>query len=169
MRCVVGLNSECTRFSRDNEPEPDVPVSACCPYVIYRCVAPPNNVPVGSYLQYSMLYVAASPCSRNVQHVIFFFFSHPMYYPRTTLALPPSSSSDPGSHSGPSSSLPNTVRGLIFIAIIIQRFLPLLTRVESCLPALLGAPSGDPFLLLRFCKYIQNLTTVGIKLKGQRY
>ena len=45
---------------------------------------------------------------------LFFFFFHPIYYPRTTLALPPSSNSDPGSHSGPSSPLPTKVRAFIF-------------------------------------------------------
>ena len=45
-----------------------------------------------------------------------FFFHHPIYYPCTALALPPSSNSDPGSHSGPSSPLPNTVRTFIFVA-----------------------------------------------------
>ena len=34
-----------------------------------------------------------------------YVFVRPIYYPRTTLALPPSSKSDPGSHSGPSSPL----------------------------------------------------------------
>ena len=38
---------------------------------------------------------------------------HPIYYPRTTLALPPSRNSDPGSHSGPS-SLPTTARAFFF-------------------------------------------------------
>ena len=41
------------------------------------------------------------------------FFGRPIYYPRATLALPPSSNSDPGSHNGPSSPLPTTVRASI--------------------------------------------------------
>ena len=61
-----------------------------------------------------------------------FVFFHPIPYPRVTLALPPSSSSDPGSHSGPSSPLPTTVRAFIFIATKIQHFLPSPTRVELC-------------------------------------
>ena len=44
----------------------------------------------------------------------FFLFLHSIYYPRTPLALPPSSNSDPGSHSRPSSPLPTTVRDFIF-------------------------------------------------------
>ena len=45
--------------------------------------------------------------------------------------LPPSSSSDAGSHSGPSSPLPTTsVRAFVFIARITQHFLPSSTRVE---------------------------------------
>ena len=52
------------------------------------------------------------------------FFPHPIYYPRTTLALPPSSNSDPGSHSGPSSPIPTTLRAFIFIARRIQHFFP---------------------------------------------
>ena len=35
-----------------------------------------------------------------------FIYFYPIYYPRTTLALPPSNNSDPGSHSGPSSPSP---------------------------------------------------------------
>ena len=38
----------------------------------------------------------------------FFLFFHPIYYLPTTLALPPGSSSDPGSRSGPSPLLPTT-------------------------------------------------------------
>ena len=45
---------------------------------------------------------------------LFLILLHPIYYPRTTLALPPSSNSDPGSHSGPSSPVPTTVRAFIF-------------------------------------------------------
>ena len=59
-----------------------------------------------------------------------FFFSYPIYYPRTTLVLPPSSNSDQGSHSGPPSPFPTTVRAFVFIASIIQHFLPLSTCVE---------------------------------------
>ena len=46
----------------------------------------------------------------------FFFFFHPIYYPRTTLALPPTSDADPGSHSGPSFPLSTTVRVFFFIS-----------------------------------------------------
>ena len=67
---------------------------------------------------------------------------HPIYYPRTTLALPPTSNSDPGSHSGRSSSLPTSARAFIFIARRIQHFLPSSTRVELYLPTLLGALSS---------------------------
>ena len=48
------------------------------------------------------------------QHCFVFF--HPIYYPCIALTLLPSSSSDPGSHSGPFSPLPTTVRAFIFIA-----------------------------------------------------
>ena len=65
-----------------------------------------------------------------------------MHYPRTTLALPPSSNSDPGSHSGPSFPLPTTVRAFIFIARRIQHFLPSSTRVELYLPTLLDTLSS---------------------------
>ena len=60
-----------------------------------------------------------------------FFFLHPIYYPRTTLALPLSSNSDPWSHRGPSSPLPTpAVRAFIFIASRIQHLLPSSTWVE---------------------------------------
>ena len=42
------------------------------------------------------------------------FVLHPIHYPRTTLALPPSSNSDQGSNRGPSSSLPTSARAFIF-------------------------------------------------------
>ena len=41
-----------------------------------------------------------------------FFFLIPFFCPRITLALPPSSSSDPGSHSGPFFPLPTKVRAI---------------------------------------------------------
>ena len=72
-------------------------------------------------------------------------FCHPIYYPRTILALPPSSNSDPGSYSGPSFLLPTTVRAFIFIARRTQHFLPSSTRVELC--------SQQLILFLHFCKY----------------
>ena len=65
-----------------------------------------------------------------------------MFHPRTTLALPPRSTSDPGSHNGFSSFLPTTVRAFIFFARRIQHFLPSSTRVELYLPMLLGALSS---------------------------
>ena len=64
-------------------------------------------------------------------------FSHPIYYPRTTLALPPSSSSITqirGQLSRLFSPLPTTVRAFIFIARIMHHFLPSSARVESYRP-----------------------------------
>ena len=46
------------------------------------------------------------------------------------LQLPPIRNSDPGSHSRHSSSLPTAVRAFASIAIIIQHFFPLSTRVQ---------------------------------------
>ena len=62
----------------------------------------------------------------------FSFFGHPIHYryPRTTFAPPPSSNSDPRSHSGPFSPLLTTVPTFIFIARRIQLFFPSSTRVE---------------------------------------
>ena len=37
-----------------------------------------------------------------------YFFFHPIYYPRTTIAIPPSNTSYPGSQGGPSSPLPTS-------------------------------------------------------------
>ena len=96
-----------------------------------------------------------------------FFFGHPIYYPRTTLVLPPSSDSDPRAHSGRSSPLPTTVGAFIVIARIIQHFLPSSTRVELYLPTLLGALSSYP-ILFTFRNNRQNLTTVGIELKDKQ-
>ena len=83
----------------------------------------------------------------------FFFFLNPIYYLRITLALPPSSRSDPGSHIGPSFPLPTTVRAFIFIARNIQHFLPSSTRVKLHLPTLLGALSS----LLFFCIFASEV------------
>ena len=47
--------------------------------------------------------------STNRLPKLLLFFFHPICCPRATLALPPSSNSDPGSHSGSSSSLSTTV------------------------------------------------------------
>ena len=58
------------------------------------------------------LYVARLCEPGKTSH--FFFASHPIHYPRNTLALPPSSKSDPGSHSGPFFPLPNEVRAFNF-------------------------------------------------------
>ena len=55
-------------------------------------------------------------CGSNNIPLQHFFFFHSIYYARTTLALPPKSTSDPGSHSGPSSSLPTSARAFMFIA-----------------------------------------------------
>ena len=53
---------------------------------------------------------------KNDVQSTFFSFLPPIYYPRTTLALLPSSNLDPGSRSGPSSPLPTTVRAFILTA-----------------------------------------------------
>ena len=66
-------------------------------------------------------------------YIYIYYFLRPIYYPRTTRALPPSSNSDPWSDSGPSFPLPTTVRAFNFVARRIQHFLPSSTRVELCL------------------------------------
>ena len=63
-----------------------------------------------------------------VEIFIPFIISH---YSSSPPALPPSSNSDPGLHSGPSSPLPTTVRAFIFIARIFQHFLPSSTCIEE--------------------------------------
>ena len=96
-----------------------------------------------------------------------FFFLYPVYYPRNSLALPPSSNSDLGSHSGCSSSLPTSARAFIFIARRTQHFLPSSTRVELYLLTLLGALSSYPLFFA--CLQIKsNLIMVGIELKNKQ-
>ena len=108
-------------------------------------------------------------CGSNNIPLQHFFFLHPtVYYPRTTLALPPSSNSDPGSHSGPTSSLPTLARAFIFIARRSQYFLPSSTRVEVYLPTLLGALSSDPFFIFTFYQKKSNIIMVKIKLKDKQ-
>ena len=68
-----------------------------------------NNVVLSSYVYslhvsvFFLLYCNITPSTNLVfnVHLLLLFFSHPIYYPRSTLALPPSSNSDPGPHSGP--------------------------------------------------------------------
>ena len=72
----------------------------------------------------------------------FFLLLHLMCFPRPTLPLPPTGSSDPGSHSRLCSPLPTTVHAFIFIARRIQHFHSWSTRVELCLRTLLGALSS---------------------------
>ena len=93
--------------------------------------------------------LALPPSSNSVVYI----FSRPIYFPRTTLALPPSSNSDPGSHSGPSSLFPTAVRAFIFTAKRIPRFLLSSTRVELCI--LTHAPSRSQQLIL-FLAFLQT-------------
>ena len=62
------------------------------------------------------------------------FLHRPIYYPRTTLALLPSSNSDPGSHRRRSSPLPTTARAVIFIA----------RRIHSAFSSLVGSRRRVP-------------------------
>ena len=78
------------------------------------------------------------------QGILFCFVPPTYYHPRTTLAPPPCSNSDLGSHSGPS-PLPTTAPAFILVARIIQHFLASLNRVKSYLPKLLGAFSSGSF------------------------
>ena len=86
----------------------------------------------------------------SIRGAFSFFLPRSIYYPRTTLALSPSSNSDPGSHSGPSSPLPTTVRAFIYVARRIRHFLSSSTRVELYLPTLLGVLAVDSF-----CAFLQ--------------
>ena len=82
-------------------------------------------------------------------------------------SLPVVRSSDPGSHSGPSSPLPTTVRTFVFLARRIQLFSSLVDTRRMCLPTLLGALSSCyPFC--RISANMSSLSTVGIELKHQR-
>ena len=56
------------------------------------------------------------------------YILHPKFYPRTTLVLPRSSNSDPGSHSGPFPPLRTTVCAFVFIA---RRILHFSSLVDS--------------------------------------
>ena len=65
-------------------------------------------------------------CPAYCTHLLLYlFFLIPFIILAITLALPPSSISDPGSHSRPSCPLPTTVHAFIFIAKTIQHFLSL--------------------------------------------
>ena len=78
----------------------------------------------------------------------------------------------------PLPSPPRYNNAFIFIARRIQYFLPSSTRVDSrrlasnCAYPRCETPSAvDPFFYFfwHFCKYNQNLTTVGIEVRDQRY
>ena len=94
-----------------------------------------------------------------------YYFLYPIiYHPRTTLALLTSKNSNPGSHSGPSSSLPTSVRAFIFIARRSQHFLPSSTRVELYVPTRLGALSS---LLLSIFAFLQTKSNLVMTNKHQ--
>ena len=76
-------------------------------------VGVPRRVSSASAILLKLSWLNSSP---TYIFILAYFFSHPIYYPRTSLALPPSSNSDSGSHCGPSFRLPTTVRAFIFIA-----------------------------------------------------
>ena len=57
--------------------------------------------------------LVTSRMSASPTNYLFYFF-HPIYYVRTTLALPSGSNSDLGSHSGPSFPLPTTVHDFFY-------------------------------------------------------
>ena len=96
-------------------------------YVVYRCCRF-NTWPLGP---------------SSIFFIFHFFFFHAIYYLRPSFfSLPPSRSSDPGSHSRLFFPLPTTVRALQFYREKISAlFLSSSTRVELCLPAL-GALSS---------------------------
>lgn len=64
---------------------------------------------------------------RNITISLVFFSSRIL----SSLAHPPSSNPEPGSHTGPSLSLPTTLRAQNFIARILKYFLPSSTRVVN--------------------------------------
>ena len=80
-----------------------------CMYILYTIISlctmsTPAN---GPWLRNHTTRVIMHTANRYKYIVVFFhFFLHPVYCSRTTLALPPSSNSDPGPYSGPSSPLP---------------------------------------------------------------
>ena len=87
---------------------------------------------------------------RHLSRDFFYFFPHPNFYPRITLALPPSlppcSSSDPGSHSGPLLPPPHYGTCLHFYREKNSAFSSLVdSRGRLCLPTLLGVLSVDLF------------------------
>ena len=93
-------------------------------------------VRISQRLTYSVLFTGRN---NHIPFFATFFFLHPIYHPRTILALPPSSNSDPGSRIGPSSSLPTSARAFIFTARRIEHFLPSSTRVELYLAGALSS------------------------------
>ena len=85
----------------------------------------------------------ASNCTSLLSHPIYFFIFLLLFSHCSPLALPPSSNSDPGSHSGPSSPFPSTVRAFHFYRGYNSASSYLSsTRVELCLPTLLSALNG---------------------------
>ena len=85
--------------------------------------------------------------------IYYTYFLLPIYDPCTTLVLPPSRNSDPGSHRGPFSPLPTTVQPSILPREEPSIFLPSSTRVECYLPTLLGALSSWSL----FCIFVNKV------------
>ena len=104
----------------------------------------------------------------------FFFLFHRIYYPRTTLALPPSSNSDPGSHSGPSPPpshqlLSTTVRAFILYREKNSAFSSLVDsrRIVRTHAARRSQQVTLFFsLFLHFCRQVRNLTTGRNRTRG---
>ena len=83
------------------------------------------------------------------------YFFHPSYYPRTTLALPPSSSSDPGSHSGPYSPFPSSLRFTNAFIFYRENMSALSSLVDSRRIVLTHAARRSQQLLVLFFSLLQ--------------
>ena len=97
--------------------------------------------PVSHLFGQTVVVADVVPSPRYSFFFFFFFSSHlqQCFFPLTSPELSPFYSSNPGSHSGHFSPVPATVRASIFVARIVQYFLPSSTRVERCVNTLLGA------------------------------
>ena len=101
------------------------------------------------------------------KRVLSFLFFYPIYYPRTTLAHPPSSNSDPGSHSGPSSPLPTTVRAFVFMAKNNRAF-SFLVDSRRIVPTHAARPSQQFILFLAFLQIYSKSHHGGNRTHGPR-
>ena len=104
-------------------------------------------------------------------YFLFFYFSIPfIILALLSPSLPVVLAQIRGHITGPSSPLPTTVHAFIFMIYIVRRnqHFSSLVDLRPNVPTHTARHSQQLIIFSHYCKYIPNLTTVGIELKDQR-